>query len=77
MTKGMAAYGGQGLYRVKGTLSPLGWATAPCRPWGGRQSPVAHGGATGPFFARDLVANLKKKIHLGPFTLLGGDRGYF
>ena len=28
MTKGMAAYGGQGLYR--------GWG--PCRPWGGRQA---------------------------------------
>ena len=44
-------------------LSPLGWAkwaTGPCRPLGGRQAP---------FFARDLVANLKKKIHLGPVAL--------
>ena len=55
MTKEMAAYGGQGLYRAKGTLSPPQRATGPCRPWAGRQAL---------FFARDLVANLKKKITL-------------
>ena len=41
-------------------------------------SPV--GGATGPlpfFLPRDLVANLKKKLHLVPVALWGGDRGVF
>ena len=56
-------------------------ATGPCRPWGGRQAPVVRGGgATGSlefFLPRDLVANLKKKLHLGPVALWGGDRGYF
>ena len=41
MTKGMAANGGQGLYRGEGPLSPPQRATGPCRPWGGRQAPVA------------------------------------
>ena len=51
MTKGMAAYGGQGLYRVKGTLSQA------------------------LFFARDLIANLKKKITLRAFRPMGGRPG--
>ena len=52
MTKEIAAYGGQGLYRGRG----------PCRPPNGRQAPVAPGVGDRPlFFARDLVANLKKK----------------
>ena len=44
MTKGMAAYGGQGLYRGEGTLSPPQRATGPCRPWGGRQAPGGRAG---------------------------------
>ena len=40
MTKGMAAYGGQGLYRGEG----------PCRPWGGGQAPVARWGGDRPPF---------------------------
>ena len=74
MTKGMAArayIGGEG----------------PCRPPNGRQDPVTPGvgdrplspvgGATGPpfFFSRDFVANLKKKLHIGPVALWEGDRG--
>ena len=40
-------------------LSPLGWATGACRPWGGDRLPF--------FFSRDFVANLKKKkLHLSP-----------
>ena len=50
MTKGMAAYGGQGLYRA-------------CRPRGGRQAPVARWEGDRAFFSRDLIANLKKKIY--------------
>ena len=41
-------------------------------------SPV--GGATGPlafFLPRDLVANMKKKLHLVSVALWGGDGGYF
>ena len=41
--------------------------------------PLSHvGWATGPFFSRDLVANLKKKkLHLGPVALWGATGGYF
>ena len=36
------------------------------------------GGATDPlFFPRDLVANLKKKLHLGPVALWGATGGIF
>ena len=38
-------------------------------------SPV--GGATGPFFFRDLIANLKKKLHLRPVALWGATGGIF
>jgi len=46
----------------------------PSRPPNGRQAPVARWGegATGPlhfFLPRDLLANLKKKLHLGPVAL--------
>ena len=52
------------------TLSPQGWATGPCRPLGGGDRAL--------FFARDLVANLKKKkLRLRPVALWGGDRGVF
>ena len=50
-------------------------AEGPCRPWGGRQAPLHF------FFARDLVANLKKKNYIrvlspvawatGPLSPLG------
>ena len=40
----------------------------PCRPLGGDR-PL--------FFARDLVANLKKKITLRACRPMGGDRGIF
>ena len=63
MTKEIVAYGDQGLNRGEGTLSPpptgdrplspLGWATGPCRPLGGDMPSF--------FFSRDFVANLKKK----------------
>jgi len=56
MTKGMVAYGGQGLYRGEGTLSPVG-------------------GDMPFFFARDLVANLKKKITLRACRPMGGATG--
>ena len=39
-------------------------------------SPVG-GGATGLFFSRDLIVNLKKKITLKACRPMGGDRGYF
>ena len=57
---------------------PRPWAGPPTgRPRGGDStlSPVA--GATGPLFSKDLVANLKKKLHLGPVAFWEGDRGYF
>ena len=56
-----------------------------CRPRGGRQAPVTRwegdrplspvGGATGPFFSRDLIANLKKKITLKACRPMGGRPG--
>ena len=49
-------------------LSPLGWATGPYRP-GGRQTLF--------FYARDLVANLKKKITLRAYRPMGATGGYF
>ena len=64
MTKGMAAYDGQGIYRA-------------CRPRGGRQAPVARWGATGPFFSREVIANLKKKITLKACRLMGELPGVF
>ena len=51
MTKEIAAYGGQGLYRGRG----------PCRPWGGRQAPVARWGATGPFFSQGPHCEFEEK----------------
>ena len=68
MIKEMAAYGGQGLYRVKGTLSPLGWATGPCRPLG----------ATCPFFSQGSRCEFEeKKLHLAPVALWGATGGIF
>ena len=29
------------------------------------------------FFSRDFVANLKKKLHIGPVALWEGDRGIY
>ena len=47
-----------------------------CRPWGGRQAPVARWVGDRPlFFARDLVANLKKKITLRACRPMGGRSG--
>ena len=44
----------------------------------GGGDPVAPGVGDRPFFsARDLVVNLKKKIHLGPVALWGATGGYF
>ena len=70
-----------GLKSGEGTLSPPQLATGPCRPWGGRQGPVARwgwGGATGPlfFFCRDFVANLKKKNTFEPCRPPIGRPGY-
>ena len=65
MTKGMTArayIGGRDLR-----------ATGPCRPWGGRQAPVARWVGDRPFFfARDLVANLKKKNYSYGLSPYGG-----
>ena len=49
------------------------------RPWAGRQAPVAPptGDRACFFFSRDFVANLKKKLHIGPVALWEGDRGIF
>ena len=54
-------------------LPPVGWAQRPVARGQGR--PL--GGRHGLFFPRDLIANLKKKIHLRPVALWGGDRGVF
>ena len=51
----------------KGPVAPPPRATGACRPLGGRQAP--------PFFSRDLVANLKKKITLRACRPLGGRPG--
>ena len=81
MTKGMAARAGffseflgsnhkenGGIRRRRAPVAP----STDDRPL----SPV--GGATGPFFfSRDFVANLKKKLHIGPVALWEGDRGIF
>ena len=65
MTKGMAAYGGQGLYRA-------------CRPRGGRQAPVARWGATGPFFSQGPHCEFEeKKLHLRLVALWGATGGIF
>ena len=79
MTKGVAPYGGQGLYRGKGTLSPPQRATGPYRPWGGRQAPVARWvGDKPPFFSQGPRCEFEeKKLHLGPVALWGGNRGVF
>ena len=58
-------------YRPRGggdrpPAAPVGWAQ--------RRSPV--GWATGPFFSRDFVANLKKKITLWACRPMGGRPGY-
>ena len=59
----------------RGPCRPPQWATGPCR---GRQAPVTRWvGDRPPFLARDLVANLKKKITLRACRPMGGDRGYF
>ena len=58
-------------------MSPPQRATGP----GGRQAPVARWGGDRPpaffFLSRDFVANLKKKLHIGPVALWEGDRGIF
>ena len=46
-------------------------------PPNGRQAPVARWGATGPFFPRDLIANLKEKITLKAHPYGGATGGYF
>ena len=47
--------------RAGGTLSPLGWATGPCRPLGGRQAPLSF------FFGHGPRCKFEeKKLHLGP-----------
>ena len=48
--------------------SPSHRATGPCRPPNGRQVF---------FISRDLIVNLKKKIHLRPVALWGATGGYF
>ena len=72
-------------------LSPAGGRQAPLpRPWAGaragpsgrprrgRQAPVARWGGDRAFFSsRDLIANLKKKLHLRPVALWGATGGYF
>ena len=48
--------------------SPVGWATGPCRPLGGRQ---------GLFFQGPHCEFEKKNLHLRAVALWVGDRGYF
>jgi len=49
--------------------SPLGWATGPCRPLGGRQAP---------FFCQGPRCEFEeKKLHLGPVALWGATGGIF
>ena len=60
MTKGMAAYGGQGLYRA-------------CRPRGGRQAPVTRWEGDRAFFFQGPHCEFEeKKLHLRPVALWGG-----
>ena len=55
-------------------LSPLGWATGPCRPLGGRQAFFFFF----LFFYQGPRCEFKeKKLHLKPVALWGGDRGVF
>jgi len=49
----------------------------PCRPPTGDRPLSPVGGDMPLFFARDLVANLKKKITLRACRPMGGDRGIF
>ena len=78
MTKGMVAYGGQGLYWGRGPcrpptgdrpLSPQGWATGPCR--------LLEEGDKPPFFQGPRCEFEEKKLQLGSVALWGGDRGIF
>ena len=58
--------------------APVGWAHWSPEGRGDRPPLSPVGGATGPpFFSRDLVANLKKKITLRACRPLGGRPGVF
>ena len=54
-------------------------ATGPCRPWGGRQAPVARWGAAGPlFFCQGPRCKFEeKKLQLGPVAPIGRPDGIF
>ena len=58
---------------AQGTLSPPQRATGACRPWGGRQGPVARWGGDRPpsfFFLQRLRCKIEeKKLHSGPVAL--------
>ena len=87
MTKGMAARAGFFFEFLASNHKGNGGIRrrrGPCRPLNGRQAPVAPGvgdrplspvgGATGPFFPRHLIANLKKKnyiLGLSPYGRVG------
>ena len=77
---------GEALYRGADPVARGGGQAPPCRPQEGRPAPLAGplacrplGGRQAPlfFFSRDFVANLKKKLHIGPVALWEGDRGIF
>ena len=53
---------------IRGVTPVARGGAPPCRPRGGDRPP---------FFFKDLVMNLKKKIKLRACRSMGGDRGYF
>ena len=82
MTKGMAARAGffsEFLGSNHKENGGIRRRSGPCRLRGGRQAPVARGGATDPlFFLQGLRCKFgEKKLHFGPVALWEGDRGIF
>ena len=70
---------GQPFYRGGTPVARGGGRHAPCRACGPGPAAVARGPGDRAcfFFSRDFVANLKKKLHIGPVALWEGDRGIF
>ena len=66
------------LEKNKKDLSPPQRETCPCRPWAGRQAPVARWGGDRAFFFQGPHCEFEeKKLHLRLVALWGGDRGVF
>ena len=71
---------GWGFYKGGDPGRPRGGGDRPpCRDCGPGPAAVARGPGDRAcfFFSRDFVANLKKKLHIGPVALWEGDRGIF